>query len=148
MRVSRKAAACAVAPLMAAGLVAAAAPATADYGPTAVRQIELSMNIPGHEGGGVWLWLELSNDGTVDYQGSDCGHAGQGAAHDGGDTTWQLSNGRAVIPNVILEGLGGFPATITVPWKTGHYTGADDTFITLPGFIPGGIGFSQLQVAP
>jgi len=68
--------------LVGAGMLTAAAPALADYGNTAVYQIELSANISGHDGGGAWLWLELSSDGSVDYQGSDCGHAGQGAVHD------------------------------------------------------------------
>ncbi len=55
---------------------------------------------------------------------------------------------RLVIGNVILNGLDGFPSTVTTPDRTGHYTGTDETFETLPGFIPAGIGFSELQVAP
>lgn len=131
-----------------AGMLFGAVPASADYGNTAIYQIALSMNIPGTQGGGVWIWLELSSDHSVDYSGADCGHGGQGAAADHGSTTWSSSNGTLTIPGVILNGLGGFPATITTPAKTGHYTGTDETFITLPGFIPAGIGFSQLQVAP
>jgi hypothetical protein len=53
-----------------------------------------------------------------------------------------------VIPNVVLNGLGGFPATVTVPDTLGHYTGTVGSFITLPPFIPVGAGNSQLQVAP
>ena len=41
-----------------------------------------------------------------------------------------------------------YSPTITVPAAYGHYTGVDDTFTTLPAWIPGGIGFTQLQVAP
>jgi hypothetical protein len=148
MRLSRMGAAIGTAALLGAGMLTAATPALADYGNTAVYQIELSANISGHDGGGAWLWLELSSDGSVDYQGSDCGHAGQGAAHDGGETTWSMSGNQLVIPSVVLNGLGGFPATITTPAKLGHYTGTIGTFITLPPFIPAGIGNSQLQVAP
>jgi len=96
----------------------------------------------------AWLWLELSNDGSVDYQGSDCGHGGLGAAHDSGSTTWSEVGNKLVIPNVVLNGLGGFPATVTVPATLGHYTGTVGSFITLPPFIPAGAGNSQLQVAP
>ena len=73
----------------------------------------------------MWLWLELSNDGSVDYQGSDCGHGGAGTAHDGGETTWHDTNSGAQnkVGNVILDGLGGFPATVTTPSALGHYTG-------------------------
>jgi len=126
----------------------AAAPAFADYGKTAVYQVELSANISGQHGGGVWLWLELSNDNKVDYTGSDCGHGGLGAAPDAGSTTWSQVGDNLVIPNVVLNGLGGFPATVTVPDTLGHYTGTVGSFITLPGFIPPFLGNSQLQVAP
>src|ERR1043166_1936529 len=50
---------------------ATAATAAAEYGAGDVYQIELSMNIPGKRGGGVWLWLALNRDGTGDYSGSD-----------------------------------------------------------------------------
>ena len=126
----------------------AAAPAFADYGKTAVYQVELSANISGQHGGGAWLWLELSNDGSVDYTGSDCGHGGLGAAPDAGSTTWSQVGNELVIPNVVLSGLGGFSATVTVPDTLGHYTGTVGSFITLPFFIPAGAGNSQLQVAP
>jgi hypothetical protein len=131
------------------GTLAAAGPAWADYGPGAVYQIELSANVGGPQGGGVWLWIELNSDHTGDYQGSDCGH-GFGSAHDSGDVTWSVSasGDQVIITSVTLNGLGGFPATVTVPAKTGHYTGTVGSFITLPAFIPSGAGFSQLQVAP
>jgi hypothetical protein len=145
---SRIGMALATAGLLGIGTLAAATPASADYGKTAVYQVELSANISGRLGGGAWLWLELSNDGSVDYQGSDCGHGGVGAAHDGGSTTWSQVGDKLVIPNVVLNGLGAFPATITVPDVLGHYTGTVGTYITLPPFIPAGAGNSQLQVAP
>lgn len=131
-------------------MLTAATPASADYGSTAIYQIELSANASGRMGGGVWLWFELSNDGSVDYQGSDCGHGGAGAAHDGGSTWWHFinNNTQIEIDNVILNGLGGFPATVTTPATLGHYTGTLGSYITLPPFIPPFIGTSQLQVAP
>lgn len=125
-----------------------AAPAWASYGQGSIYQIELSANIGGPHGGGVWLWIGLNRDGTGDYQGSDCGHGGLGAAHDSGDVAWYVSGDQIVIKPVILNGLGGFPATVTVPAAFGHKTGAVGTYITLPGFIPPDAGHSQLQVAP
>lgn len=147
---------------IAAALAALALPAgsaSAHYGNTAVRQIELSANINGHEGGGVWLWIELSSNGTGDYTGSDCGHAGQGAVADNGDVEWHEVEGESegeaklVIEGITLNGLAEWPTTVTVPAAIGHYTGAIGTFLTLPPFIIPPevaeiIGNSQLQVAP
>ena len=99
---------------MLAGGLGLAAPASA-YGNTAVYQIELSANISGHAGGGVWLWIELDSNGTGDYNGSDCGHAGQGAAADSGGVSWSDNGGTLTITGVTLNGLGGFPTVITVP---------------------------------
>ncbi len=139
--------------------------ALADYGPGAVYQIELSANAPGPTqthgvggagGGGVWIWLALNADGTGDYAGSDCGH-GEGAASDRGDVTWyygdrdgtpNASGDWVVVDGVVLNGLGGFPTTVTVPRSYGHYRGTVGSYLTLPGFIPPFIGTSQLQVAP
>jgi hypothetical protein len=148
MAISRKVAAAAASVMLTGGMMAGAAPAMADYGPTAVYQVMLSTNVPGNQGGGVWLWLELSSDHSVDYQGADCGHGGVGAVHDGGATTWGWSGSHIVIPNVILNGLGGFRATVTTPGTTGHWSGTLGSFITLPPFLPAGAGFSQLTVAP
>jgi hypothetical protein len=134
----------------------AAGPARADYGPGAVYQVELSANAPGpgqlhgvggQGGGGIWIWIALNRDGTGDYAGSDCGH-GTGAASDKGDVTWHYDGTNVVIDGVVLNGLGGFPTTITVPSAYGHYTGTVGSFLTLPGFLPPFIGTSQLQVAP
>ena len=116
-----------------------------------IYQIELSANIPGVQGGGLWLWIGLNPSGEGDYSGSDCGHGGAGAASDKGDVTWHyagVNNEWIVIDGLVLKGLDGFVTTITVPSKYGHYTGTLGTFLTLPGFIPPFIGFSQLQVAP
>ena len=62
--------------------------------------------------------------------------------------TWQLVGSQVVISGVVLNGLGGFPAAVTVPAAFGHYTGTIGSFITLPPFIPPFVGSSQLQVAP
>ncbi len=145
---SRITAAAAAVTLVGGVTLAAASPASADYGKGAVYQVELSANASGPQGGGVWLWFGLNRDGTGDYQGSDCGHGGAGAAHDGGDVTWHLSGNQVVINDVVLNGLGGFVATVTVPAAYGHYTGTLGSYITLPPFIPSNIGNSQLQVAP
>jgi hypothetical protein len=53
-----------------------------------------------------------------------------------------------VITGIVLNGLEGFPTTVTVPAELGHYTGKLETFLTLPPFIPSSVGRSQLQVAP
>jgi hypothetical protein len=148
MMKSRIAFAAATALLAGAGTLPAAGPAWADYGPSAVYQIELSANVSGPQGGGLWLWIELNRDGTGDYQGADCGHGGVGSVHDSGDVTWSTSGSQIVITGVVLKGLGGFPATVTAPAATGHYKGTVGSFITLPSFIPSGAGNSQLQVAP
>ena len=138
-----------VACLVAAAAVGAtSATALADYGSGAQYQIELSANISGKSGGGVWLWISLNRDGTGDYSGADCGHGGAGAASDKGGVTWTMSGGSVVISGIALNGLGGFPTTVTVPAAYGHYTGTVGTFLTVPSFIPSFVGTSQLQVAP
>jgi hypothetical protein len=134
--------------LAVAGPLAAAGPAWADYGPGAIYQVELSANVSGPQGGGLWLWIELNRGGTGDYQGADCGHGGAGSVHDSGGVTWSASGDQVVITGAVLKGLGGFPATVTVPAATGHYKGTARSFITLPSFIPPEAGNSQLQVAP
>lgn len=121
------------------------------YGPGAIYEIELSANVGSPQGGGVWLWIALYPNGEGDYAGSDCGHGGAGATSDKGDVTWHYAgtnNTSVVINGVMLNGLGGFPTTITVPSKYGHYTGTIGTYLTLPNFIPPFIGSTQLQVAP
>src|SRR5919201_3282895 len=87
-----------------------AAPASADYGQGALYQVEISANESGPNGGGIWLWIELTpssgstTNGTGDYSGSDCGH-GLGAASDRGDVTWTSSGGVLTINGVTLNGL-------------------------------------------
>ena len=133
------------------------ATASADYGPHAYRQVELSANAPGRNGGGIWLWIELSPDHSADYAGSDCGHGGAGAASDKGDAAWTQVGDWIVITGVVLNGLPTNPpfdfspwhTTITVPAMTGHYSATGvGAYLTLPSFIPADEGFTQLQVAP
>ena len=123
-------------------LITGATPASADYGNTAVYQIEISANSPGPSGGGAWLWIELSSDGTGTYAGSDCGH-GFGAVSDKGDATWSSADGLLTIHGVVLNGLGGFPVAISVPSTDGHYSETIFQVFGVP--FP---GFAQVQVAP
>ena len=120
-----------------------------NYGPGAVYQVELSANASGPQGGGLWLWIGLYPNQEGDYAGSDCGH-GEGATSDKGDVSWQYTganNDSVEINGVTLNGLGGFPTTITVLARYGHYSGTIGTFLTLPAFLPPFVGKSQLQVA-
>jgi hypothetical protein len=145
---SRLAAAAAAVTLAGGGVALGTASPALAYGNGSVYQVELSANISGPAGGGVWLWIGLDNDGTGDYHGADCGHKNGPATSDGGNVTWTTDGTTVTIKGVVLNGLGGFPATVTVPAAFGHYTGTIGSFITLPSFIPPTIGSSQLQVAP
>jgi hypothetical protein len=136
-----------------AALAPTAGTASAGYGQGAAYQIELSGNIPGNQGGGIWLWIELNADHTGDYAGSDCGRgAAERARADSGDVTWaDNGNGTLTITGVALNGLGGLPEPITVPDTYGHET--TDFATTFPAVasllgIPTGVGFAQVQVAP
>jgi opacity protein-like surface antigen len=148
----------AVSAAAAAAVAVAAAPAAADYGRGALYQVEITANEGGPNGGGIWLWIELtpttgsSTSGTGDYAGSDCGH-GHGAAPDRGDVTWSASNGTLTITGVVLNGfgpLGPVPVTISVPSVYGHYAYPTNAFTSifagLPPFLTG--GKAQVQVAP
>ncbi len=132
---------------------------TAGYSAGAAYQIEISSNIGGSNGGGIWLWIELTptspgaTSGTGNYSGSDCGHGpvNGGAVSDGGDVTWSESGGMLTISGVTLNGLGGLPVTLVLPATYGHST--SDFATVFPGVagllgIPSGVGFSQVQIAP
>jgi hypothetical protein len=135
---------------------AAGARAASDYGPGAVYQVEISSNITGKNGGGIWLWIELNADGTGDYSGSDCGRgSAERATSDRGEiTSWSIADGVLTINGVKLNGFGGLPVTITVPLPAsgyGHVT--TDVISIFPALatvlgLPPGVGFSQVQVAP
>ena len=137
-------------------LHAPGAHAAKDYGPDAVYQVEISSNITGKNGGGIWLWIELNADGTGDYSGSDCGRgAAERATSDKGDiTSWSIQNGVLTINGVSLNGFGGLPVTITVPLPASRYGHVTTDVITIfPALanvlgLPPGVGFSQVQVAP
>jgi hypothetical protein len=148
-----------------AAIALAAVPASADYGPGAAYQIEISSNIPGAQGGGVWLWIELTpsspgaTSGTGDYAGSDCGRGREGhAVADRGDVTWSATGGVITISGLTLNGLSGVPgvnpATVIVPIPPSGYghetTDLASVFPTVASAlgIPSGAGFSQIQVAP
>src|SRR6266568_6069760 len=113
---------------------AAATPALADYGTGARYQVEISANnVGGVPGDGVWLWIELSSNGTGDYTGADCIHTGSAglneAGHQRGDVTWRDSaGGKLTIIGVALVN-AQFPVTVVVPDRYGHYVGASDSFI-------------------
>src|SRR5207237_4826341 len=141
---------------LAATFVAAlATPASADYGPGAMYQVEITVNEPGPAGGGIWLWVELTptagstTSGTGDYAGSDCGH-GHGAASDKGDVTWSSVGGWLTISGVQLHGFGPtpVPVTIRVPSAYGHYPYPSNAFGAifsgLPSFVSGGKAQAQL----
>lgn len=135
---------------------APAAHVAKEYGPGAVYQVEISSNITGKSGGGIWLWIELNADGTGDYAGSDCGRgSAQRATSDRGEiTSWSIANGMLTINGVTLNGFGGLPVTITVPLPSsgyGHVT--TDVISIFPALanvlgLPPGVGFSQVEVAP
>ncbi len=136
-----------IAAVAAVALALAVGPASADYGNTAVYQIEISANITGQQGGGAWLWIELDANHTGTYSGSDCGRGG--ATADSGDiTNWTSSNGTLTISGVVFNGFGGLPVTVTVPSTYGHYdlNPIQAVFPTL-AFLPH-IGWAQVQVAP
>ena len=130
--------------------------ASADYGPGAVYQVEITANEGGHDAGGIWLWIALYPTagpaaGTGDYAGSDCAHS-HGAAKDMGDVTWVRSGANLIISGVVLNAFGpvGVPVIITVPSAYGHYPYPSNAFTTiftgLPPFVTG--GSAQVQVAP
>ena len=143
-------------------LAVSAPTASADYGPGVQYQVTISANMPGRNGGGVWLWFALTpsapgaHSGTADYAGADCGHGGVGAFSDKGDSLPWTDNGTNLVlgtaQDPISTGLG--PMIILVPDTYGHTSNV--TFELLnppPGFppviplpLPG--WSSQVQIAP
>jgi hypothetical protein len=134
-------------------LVAAAGPASADYGRGAVYQVEMSANnVGGVPGDGAWIWIALNQDGTGDYTASYCIHTGSlglnAAAHSRGDVTWTDDGTNLTITGV--RAIAGVPVTIVVPDSYGHYVrSSDSTILVPPNPIFGGFGgWAQVQVAP
>jgi hypothetical protein len=123
-------------------VISGATPVAADYGNTAVYQIEISANSTGPDGGGAWLWIELNSTGGGDYAGSDCGH-GFGATSDLGDiTSWSSADGMLTIHGVALFG-GAVPVTVKVHSDYGQYETTIFGVFGLP--FP---GWAEVQVAP
>jgi hypothetical protein len=95
--------------VLAAGMaVTATGPVSADYGPHAQYQVEISSNPSGF---GFWVWAELDPGGTSgDYQETDCihlggGHATDAAAHDSGSVSgWSVDGGALTMTGVNIIG--------------------------------------------
>jgi hypothetical protein len=140
----------ALASAIAGSAVFGVAPAFADYGGGAQYQVELSANdvgaLPGH---GLWLWVELNQDGTADYRGSICVHSGSDGTNHAtpvdGDTTWTDNGSDLVIPLQITLHTGvELHLSVTVPDAIGHYSAPTGEFLA-PNVIGGS---AQVQVAP
>ncbi len=146
----------------AAVMALSAIPASADYGAGSAYEVEISANLPGSQGGGIWLWLELTpsspgaSSGTGEYSGSDCGRGKtEHAVHDSGQVTWSVSGSTLTISGITLNGLASVPGinpvTIELPSAYGHQTtDFASTFPTVASAlgIPSGAGFAQVQIAP
>jgi len=129
----------------------------ADYGASAVYQVEISANTKEN---GFWLWAELSPGPTGDYEETDCIHLGGGAGvdggiHDSGELSgWSIRNGVLTMTGMKIIG-GAETATITVPVGPnviGHYTTVTITVTSaVVPIIPVGTVLTlpaQVQVAP
>ena len=140
-----------------------AAGASAEYGPGAVYQVEISANaLPGPS---FWFWAELDPGGTSgDYQMTDCIHVGRGgpnaAAHASGEVeSWSVGGGMLTMTGVKIIG-GAEIATISAALpSSGMYGHSNAVTVTVtaaivPGFFPVGttLTFSghatQVQLAP
>jgi hypothetical protein len=156
--------------MLAGGLVVAAAVffgtasgASADYGPGAVYQVEISANA--QPGPSFWFWAELDPGNTSgDYQMTDCIHVGQGgpnaAAHASGEVeSWSVGGGWLTMTGVKIIG-GEETATISaaLPSSGAMYGHSNAVKVTVTSaivpIIPVGtvLSFSghatQVQLAP
>jgi hypothetical protein len=137
-----------------------AAGASADYGPGAVYQVEISANAS--PGPSFWFWAELDPGGTGDYQMTDCIHVGRGgpnaAAHASGEVeSWSPSGGMLTITGVQIIG-GAETVTIKVPLPASGYGHTNAVSLTVTSAIepifPVGYTFTfsgqrtQVQLAP
>src|SRR5438874_6358271 len=153
-----------VALLVTGALTAAAfaATASAEYGPGAVYQVEISANA--QPGPSFWFWAELDPGGASgDYQMTDCIHAGRGgpnaAAHASGEVeSWYVSGGMLTMTGVKIIG-GAETATISVALpSSGMYGHSNEVTVTVTSavvpIIPVGTVFTfsgheaQVQLAP
>ena len=136
--------------------------ASAEYGPGAVYQVEISANaLPGPS---FWFWAELDPGNTSgDYQMTDCIHVGRGgpnaAAHASGEVeTWSTGGGWLTMTGVKIIG-GEETATISAALpSSGMYGHSNAVTVTVTSAIvpilPVGtvLSFSghatQVQLAP
>ena len=100
--------------------------ASAEYGPGAVYQVEISANaLPGPS---FWFWAELDpGNASSDYQMTDCIHVGRGgpnaAAHASGEVeTWSVGGGWLTMTGVKIIG-GEETATSRRPYRRRECTG-------------------------
>jgi len=118
-----------------------AATASADYGPGAVYQVEISANA--QPGPSFWFWAELDQGGTSgDYQMTDCIHVGRGgpnaAAHASGEVeSWSTGGGMLTMTGVSIVG-GANTATISVALpSSGMYGHSNYVTVTVTGAVQG-----------
>jgi hypothetical protein len=138
---------------MIACIAAVAAPSSrADYGSSAVYQIEFSANNVGvvtGTGKGLWLWIELNSGGGGDFTGAGCKHDGSGGVdtatpQSGNVTSWTDDGSNLVINLTLLIGGVPKPITFTVPDSFGHYSGPTGNYMNPNPFG----GDAELTVAP
>lgn len=142
-------------------LAATAGPASADYGPGAKYQVEISGN-SGTDG--VWLWAALTpsstnpNAGTGDYEETDCIHLSRvgvpfdAAGNAGGTLNWSISGGVLTMTGIEFAG-GQTSATFTVGLPQGTYgheaAPVNVSFSPWLDGLPGVFfGAAQVQIAP
>ncbi len=118
-----------------------AATASAEYGPGAVYQVEISANA--QPGPSFWFWAELDQGGTSgDYQMTDCIHVGRGgpnaAAHASGEVeSWSVDSGMLTMTGVKIVG-GANTATISVALpSSGMYGHSNYVTVTVTAAVPG-----------
>jgi hypothetical protein len=118
-----------------------AATGSAEYGPGAVYQVEISANA--QPGPSFWFWAELDPGGTSgDYQMTDCIHVGRGgpnaAAHASGEVaSWSVGGGMLTMTGVKIVG-GANTATISVALpSSGTYGHSNYVTVTVTAAVPG-----------
>jgi hypothetical protein len=117
-----------------------AASASADYGPGAVYQVEISANaLPGPS---FWFWAELDPGNTSgDYQMTDCIHVGRGgpnaAAHASGEVeTWSAGGGWLTMTGVkIIGGLETATISAALPSSGAMYGHSNAVTVTVTSAI-------------
>jgi hypothetical protein len=152
--------------LLATGAMTAAlfaATASAEYGPGAMYQVEISAN--SQPGPSFWFWAELDpGNASGDYQMTDCIHFGRGgpnaAAHASGEVqSWSVGGGMLTMGGISIVG-GANTATISVALpSSGTYGHSNYVKVTVTAAVPGaplpvGAEFTftgssaQVQLAP